>query len=130
MKFVLIALALFVSSQAMAARDCTPYVNPTTTGGESANAEWIYPCGQNYTVSHRACNEGEVAYDSVLDPSGNFYMQVAVVCKNGTFAPKAAKVKHRGCAEGQIAYSNELDASGNFYQNVTLVCRSGRFVRN
>jgi hypothetical protein len=129
MKALFIAMALFAANNALAARDCTPYVDPTTIGGESGNAEWIYPCGPNYTVEHRACNEGEVAYDSVLDPSGNFYMQVPVVCHNGTFVPKAAPVQHRGCTEGEISYSNELDPSGNFYQDVTLVCHNGRFVR-
>lgn len=128
MKAVFIALALFAANNAFA-KDCTPYVNPTSTGGESGNAEWIYPCGTNYKVEHRACNEGEVAYDSVLDPTGNFYMQVPVVCHNGTFAAPAAKVKHRGCSEGEISYSNEMDASGNFWQSVTLVCHNGRFVR-
>lgn len=127
MKALFIALALFAGNNAFAAKDCTPYVDPTTTGGESANAEWIYPCGKNYTVNHRACNEGEVAYDSVLDPTGNFYMQVPVVCKNGRFAPKAKRVKHRGCTEGEISYGSEFN--GEFYQDVTLVCRNGRFVR-
>jgi hypothetical protein len=126
MKVLFIALAILAGSQAFAAKDCTPYVNPTN-GGESGNVEWIYPCGMNYKVTHRACNEGEVAYDSVLDASGNFYQQVAIVCHNGTFAAPAAKIKHRGCTEGQISYGSELDPSGNFYQNVTLVCQNGAF---
>ena len=127
MKAVLIALAMIVGPQAFAAQDCTPYADPTW-GGDSP-APLIYPCGPNYTVHHKACKEGEVAYDSVLDPTGNFYQQVPVVCHNGTFAPSyRGNVQHRGCTEGEYSYSSELDPTGNFYQNVTLICRNGQFV--
>lgn len=122
MKALLIALAIFAAPQAFA-NSCNPY--PVTINSETGETVYVYPCGTNYKVTHRACNEGEVAYDTVLN--GNEYVNVALVCKNGSFAPKAAKVKHRGCTEGQIAYDTVLE--GNEYVNVALVCRNGRFVR-
>jgi hypothetical protein len=130
MKFALIAIAMTLGQAAMAhgrGQDCTPYlVSPSGSEGEF---HYVYPCGDDHTVTHRACKEGEVAYDSVLDPSGNFYRQVPVVCHNGTFAPGyTGDVPHRGCREGEISYGSELDPSGNFYQQVTLVCRNGTFV--
>jgi hypothetical protein len=123
MKAVLTILALLAGPRAMAAQDCTPYLQ--TVNSESGESFYVYPCGSDHTVTHRGCNEGEVAYDSVFN--GEFYQQVAVVCHNGSFAgPTSAPVRHRGCTEGERSYTSVFN--GNFYEQRSVVCRNGRFV--
>jgi hypothetical protein len=122
MKSVLFVLALIAGSQALAAKDCTPYLK--YVDGEAASTEYVYPCGADHTVTYRGCKEGEIAYDSVFN--GEFYQTVKVTCHNGSFAAPAAPVVHRGCTEGEISYTNVFN--GEFYQNETIICHNGRFV--
>ena len=121
MKSVLFVIALIMGSVAMAHQDCSPYIRDTGEG----ISEYTYPCGHNYKLEYRGCNEGEVAYDSVFNGEG--YSQVAIVCHNGTFAKPSAPVVHRGCIEGEIAYDSVSNGEG--YSEVAIVCRHGRFVR-
>lgn len=122
MKLFLVIASMMVSTAAFAGQNCTPY---TTGNGEQAG-EWVYPCGPNYTVTHRACNEGEVAYFPV-EYTSEGVREEARVCHNGTFFPRQAPVRHRGCQEGQYAYTSVYNG-GEGMTEVTIVCRNGRFV--
>jgi hypothetical protein len=124
MKALIAIFALLAGSQAMAAKDCTPYLQQMD--GESGDTQYVYPCGADHTVTYRGCNEGEVAYDSVFN--GEFYQQVAVVCHNGTFADPSSRapVRHRGCTEGEMSSTSVFN--GNFYEQRPVVCHHGRFV--
>lgn len=129
MKSILIGLALLCAAPSAFARghraeNCAPnWVAVTPETGY-----WAYPCGQNYTVTHGTCVEGEVAYGNEYGPSGEL-VTTTLVCKNGTFVAPSAPVNHATCREGEIAYDSEYGSSGELV-NVTVVCRNGRFVRN
>lgn len=120
MKSVIVALSLLIGGQVYAAQNCTPYLD--TDMPESGR--WIYPCGNN--TAPQVCQDGEVGY--FPDNSYGEHQEVARVCKNGSFFPKAKKVKHRRCAEGTYAY--ETDLSNDSYSTVTLICKKGRYVRD
>ena len=127
MKSIILGLAMLCGASVFAAqKDCTPYI---VANGEAAG-EYVYPCGSDRTVTYHQCINGEVSYTSVMDPTGNFYQQVPVVCKNGTFAQASGgkALKTAKCKKGEVAYDTVMGASGEFV-NVTIVCKGGRFVR-
>ena len=43
----------------------------------------FFPAGGD--VAHRGCTEGQISYSNEMDPSGNFYQDVTLVCHNGRF---------------------------------------------
>jgi hypothetical protein len=134
MKALVIAITVLASGFAFAktskhhrrhAKDCNPYI---VSVGEGPG-EYVYPCGENYEVTYRTCNEGEVGYFHVGDSSnGGQGSEERRVCHNGTFYPGYSEPAHRGCNEGEVAYSTEMGSGGEYVQ-VTVVCQNGRFVR-
>ena len=132
MKSLLLTLGLFAGSQAFAAhaKNCNPYI--VSNGGESAAQEYVYPCGENYTVTYRGCLEGEIGHFPVSDSTSGGEggtREETRVCHNGTFFPHGAKmVHHRGCIEGEIGYTG-IYQGGEAETQVAIVCKHGKFVR-
>jgi len=132
MKSIVLGLALLCAApvfaldkaKSKAAGDaCNPQIVQSCPDCEG---HWVYPCA-NHTVKYRGCIEGELSYDTILNPGG-YYEDVAVRCHNGTFHGQPAAVKHRGCKNGEIAYDQVMGAGG-YYEQVTIVCKNNRFVR-
>lgn len=68
-----------------------PVDNGSSYGGEGSAPEVARVCHNGsffpvaQPVKHRGCSEGEISYSNELDPSGNFYQNVTLVCQNGRF---------------------------------------------